>query len=116
MIEPQQDIRERLAVLIDNSDGYRCAGAFGSMEDALFYMRPDAGEVVLVDLRLPGMPGVDGIKLLREQYPSLRVIALAAPDDEDRVVEALRAGACGYLPKKAAPAPLLEGLSAILSM
>jgi len=67
--------------------------------------------VALVDIGLPGMSGIDGIRILHERHPSLLLLALTVYDDDDRIFEALCAGACGYLLKKTPPARLLESVA-----
>ena len=109
-IEDRREIREGLALLIDSTDGFRCAGRYRSMEEALdgFETRPT--DVALVDIELPGMSGIEGIRLLRESYPRMLLLMLTVYDDNDRIFEALCAGACGYLLKKTPPQKLVEGL------
>ena len=108
IVEDQPRIREGLKYLIDSSEGYRCVGAFGSVEDALAGM-PES-DVALMDIGLPGLSGIDGIRLLKERQPQLRLLALTVYDDDDRIFEALCAGACGYMLKRTSPARLLESL------
>jgi DNA-binding NarL/FixJ family response regulator len=108
VIEDQRDIREGLSFLVANTAGFRAAGAFDSVEAALAGLR-DA-DVVLIDIGLPGMSGIEGIRLLKQRDPSLRLIALTVYEDEEKVFQALCAGASGYLLKKTAPTRLIEGL------
>ncbi len=110
IIEDQVDIREGLRLLIDDTPSFRCTATFGSMEDALAAMRPGLADIVLMDLGLPGMSGLEGIRRLRGVDPDLRLIALTVYEDDDRVFEALCAGATGYLLKKTPPARLIECL------
>ena len=109
-IEDRREIREGLGVLIDGTEGYACAGSYRSMEEALAHIAKDRPDVVLVDIGLPGMSGIEGIRILREKYPSLLLLVLTVYDDDDRIFEALCAGASGYLLKKTPPARLLESL------
>jgi DNA-binding NarL/FixJ family response regulator len=109
-IEDRREIREGLAILIDGTEGYKCAGSYRSMEEALAQIGRDVPHVALVDIGLPGMSGIEGIKLLKERYPSLLLLALTVYDDDDRIFDALCAGANGYLLKKTPPARLLESL------
>jgi DNA-binding NarL/FixJ family response regulator len=109
-IEDQREIREGLAMLIDATAGYRCVGRYRSMEEALQRMGPVAPDVALVDLGLPGMSGIDGIKVLKERYPNLAVLVLTVYNDDAKIFAAVCAGACGYLLKKTPPARLLESL------
>jgi len=110
LIEDAPDVREGLVALIDASPGFACRGAFASMEDALTGIRPPLPAVVLVDLGLPGMSGIQGIQILKQRYPSLVMVVLTVYDDDERIFTALCAGASGYLLKGTPPARLLEWL------
>lgn len=110
IIEDRREIREGLKMLIDGTDGHHCTGSFGSMEEALPGIDRDVPEVALVDIGLPGMSGIEGIRLLKERHPDLVLLMLTVYDDDDRIFEALCAGARGYLLKKTPPARLLESL------
>lgn len=110
IIEDQRDIRDGLRFLIDGTPGYACAGAFGAVEPALPSLSPAVVDIVLMDLGLPGMSGLEGIALLKARHPELRLIALTVYEDTDRIFNALCAGASGYLLKKTPPKRLLECL------
>jgi DNA-binding NarL/FixJ family response regulator len=109
-IDDQREIREGLGVLIDATQGYKCVGRYRSMEEALSSIGPTGPDVALVDLGLPGMSGIEGIKILKERYPKLAPLVLTVYSDDARIFAALCAGACGYLLKKTPPARLLEAL------
>jgi DNA-binding NarL/FixJ family response regulator len=115
VIEDQRDIREWLAMLINGTEGYSCTGSFRSMEEALDRIRHDLPDVVLSDIGLPGMSGIQGIRILKERHPQLFVLMLTVYDDDERIFDALCAGACGYLLKRTNPARLLEGLREAVS-
>ena len=110
IIEDRREIREGLAMLISGTEGFRCTGAYRSMEEALDKIGFDMPDVVLNDIGLPGMSGIDGIKLLKERHPDLFILMLTVYDDDDRIFDAMCAGASGYLLKKTPPARLLESL------
>ena len=110
IIEDQRKLREYLAVLIDGSEGFRCAGSYRSMEEALAKIASDVPDVALVDIGLPGMDGIEGIRLLKERYPNLVLLAHTVYDGDERIFDALCAGASGYLLKKTSPTRLLESL------
>jgi DNA-binding NarL/FixJ family response regulator len=110
IIEDQRDIREGLAMLINGSAGYRCTGSFRSVEEALEKIGRDLPDVVLSDIGLPGMDGIEGIRILKERHPQLLLLMLTVYDDDERIFDALCAGACGYLLKRTSPTRLLESL------
>ena len=96
IVEDQRGIREGLGYLIDSTDGYRCTGAFGSIEAALPALGTGLADVALIDIGLPGLSGIEGMRLLRQRQPELRMLALTVYRDDDRIFEALCAGASGY--------------------
>ena len=110
IIEDDRRIREGLAALINGSDGYRCTGAFRSMEEALARPWSPVPDVALIDIGLPGMSGIKGLPSPRERYPRVSPLMLTVYEDDERIFQALCAGACGYLLKKTPPARLLECL------
>ncbi len=115
IVEDQRDIREGLASLIKFTDGYECTGSFRSMEEALEKIRFELPNIMLVDIGLPGMSGIEGIRLLKESYPQLLLLMLTVYDDDEMIFDALCAGACGYLLKKTPPALLIESLQEAMS-
>ena len=110
IIEDRREIREGLAMLINGTEGFVCKGKYGSMEEGLRRVGAENPDVVLCDIGLPGMDGIEGIKLLKEKFPELLVIMLTIYDDDERIFNALCAGACGYLLKKTPPVRLLDAL------
>jgi DNA-binding NarL/FixJ family response regulator len=115
IVEDQREIRDGLTTLINGTGGYRCTGSFRSMEEALEKIKHDVPNIVLCDIGLPGMSGIEGIKILKERYANLRLLMLTVYDDDDRIFDALCAGACGYLLKRTPPARLLESLREAVS-
>jgi DNA-binding NarL/FixJ family response regulator len=110
IIEDIRTLRDGLSALIDGTAGFQCTGRFRSAEEAIERIRDDLPDVVLADIGLPGMSGIEAVRLLKEQFPALTLLMLTVYDDDDRVFEALCAGASGYLLKKTPPARLLECL------
>jgi len=110
IIEDQREVREGLAALIRGTRGFSCAAGYGSMEEALAKISREHAAVILTDLGLPGMSGIEGIRKLRAHYPEIPILALTVYDDDDRVFAALCAGASGYLLKNTPPVRLLECL------
>jgi len=110
IIEDERDIRECLTFLINGTDGYSCTGSYRSMEEALEKIGPHLPGIVLSDIGLPGMDGIEGIRILKERHPDLLILMLTVYDDDERIFDAMCAGASGYLLKKTPPAKLLESL------
>lgn len=102
-------------MLINGTSGFVCVGAYRSVEDAMFRIAGEIPDVVLTDIGLPGLTGIEGIRLIRERYPELPFVALTVYDDDERVFDALCAGAYGYLLKNTPPAKLLECLREVVS-
>jgi len=97
-------------MLIYGSDGFNCVGSYRSMEEALDKIDTNLPDVVLADIGLPGMNGIEGVRLLKQRHPSLTLLMLTVYEDDERIFDALCAGACGYLVKKTPPARLLESI------
>lgn len=114
IIEDDRRIRDGLATLINGTPGYRCGLSFRSMEDALERPWSDVPDVALVDIGLPGMSGIDGLERLRQNYPRMALLMLTVYEDDERIFQALCAGASGYLLKKTPPNKLLEYLAEVL--
>ncbi len=113
-VEDQRGIREGLRFFIDNAPGFRCSGCFESVEEALPALTPASVDVVLMDIGLPGMSGIDGIRLIHARHPGIKLVALTIYEDDDRIFEALCAGASGYLLKKTPPPRLFECLQEVV--
>jgi len=114
IVEDQAKIREGLRILIDGTPGYRCVGSFPSMEEALDRIALGKPDIALVDIGLPGMSGIDGIRLLKQANPSLAVLMLTVYGDDKRIFDAMCAGASGYLLKQTPPGRLIESLKEVL--
>jgi DNA-binding NarL/FixJ family response regulator len=110
IVEDQKEIREGLRALIDGTGGFHCVGAYRSMEEALERMKGASPDVALMDIGLPGMSGIEAIGLVRERHPATQILMLTIYDDDDRIFQAICAGACGYLLKKTPPTRLLDAL------
>ncbi|MGB7925072.1 MAG: response regulator transcription factor [Pyrinomonadaceae bacterium] len=110
IIEDRREIRDGLAMLINGTEGFRCTGSYRSMEEALAKISFELPDIALCDIGLPGMSGIEGMSILKERYPQMLLLILSVYDDDERIFDALCAGACGYLLKKTPPVRLLESL------
>ena len=106
------DVTE-LRRLIDRTSGLHCISAFPSGEAALEGMAPTLPNVTLMDINLPGMSGIECVRELKERHPAMEILMLTVYGDHERIFDALRAGASGYLLKRAAPTALLEAIQQV---
>jgi DNA-binding NarL/FixJ family response regulator len=111
IVEDDAGFRRGLEALINFTPGYACVGAFYSVENALHLMGAGAADVLLVDINLQGgMPGSEGVKLLREKSPATQVLMLTSLAEEEKVFQSICNGACGYMLKKSRPDELLKAI------
>jgi DNA-binding NarL/FixJ family response regulator len=113
IIEDVRDVRESLTILINGTNGFQCVGSYRTMEDALQGIAVNRPAVILTDIGLPGMDGIEGTRQLRDRFPDVPVLALTVYDDDEKVFKVICAGASGYLLKNTPPARLLESLSEV---
>lgn len=112
LIEDQDAIRQALCLLLDGTPGFCCRGAAASAETAL-QDEAAAPDVVLLDIGLPGLSGLEAIDPLRRRWPQASILMFTVHDEDDRVFEALCAGATGYLLKSTPPARLLDAIAEV---
>ena len=113
VVEDDAGLRESLRLLIGGTRGFAWAGGYRSAEEALQRLGPAAGglpDVLLMDIHLPGMPGSQAVRHVRDAHPSVAVLMLSVYEGEDPIFTSLCNGASGYLLKKTAPAKLLEAI------
>ncbi len=114
LVEDNSGVRDSLAVLINGTPGFVCAGAFGNAESALKHLPGAWPDIVLMDINLPQMSGIDCVARLKMQRPGLHVLMLTVHVDSELIFKSLKAGAGGYLIKQTSPAEILEAMSDIL--
>jgi DNA-binding NarL/FixJ family response regulator len=103
IVEDQRRLRQSLSVLIGGSPGFQVTGSYSSMEDALAALEREPADVVLADIGLPGMSGIEGVRRLKARTPGLQILMLTVYDDNEHIFEAICAGASGYLLKDTPP-------------
>jgi DNA-binding NarL/FixJ family response regulator len=110
IVEDNEKIRDGLDVLISGSPEFSCVATYGSAEQALKHLPGTAPDVVLMDIGLPGMSGIECVERLKQQVPTLQVMMLTVYEDDDKVFKSLVAGATGYVLKNTMPADLFEAI------
>lgn len=113
IVEDNDTIREGLAALINGTTGYNSVGAFMDCESFLTKLETLDVNVVLMDIALPGMNGIEGVKSAIKIKPDIDILMLTIYEDSEKVFDALCAGACGYLVKKTPPSKLLEAIKEV---
>jgi DNA-binding NarL/FixJ family response regulator len=110
IVEDTDDIREALRVLINGSVGFECSYVFPDAEQAVEKMPANDIDVVLMDINLPGMDGIECMKVLKPKMVSTQFMMCTVYDDDDFVFNALQSGATGYILKRTSPAQILEAI------
>ena len=113
IVEDNSGIRRSLELLLNESPGFRCACACGSAEEALRLLPRATPDVVLMDIHLPNLSGIECTARLKELLPRVQVIMITVYADVEKVFSALRAGASGYLLKRSAPEKILEAITEV---
>jgi DNA-binding NarL/FixJ family response regulator len=110
IVEDRRSIRESLSMLIDGSPGLELVGAYPDCNHLIAHLKVSLPDIVLMDIELPGMNGIEAVGLLKQEFPNITVIMQTVFDDDDKVFNAICAGASGYLLKDTAPARLIESI------
>lgn len=111
VVEDNAPFRRNLARLLNAEPGMRCSRECGSCEDALLALKTaPAPEVILLDVGLPGMSGLEGIRLIRQQCPDTLVIILTVFEDDEKIFQAICAGASGYLLKNSGSQAIVQAI------
>ena len=110
IVEDSKATREGLERIVNLSPDYKCVCACTTAEDALRLLPQHQPEIVLMDIQLPGMSGIECVVRLKELLPDVQVIMLTVYADPDRIFSAIRAGASGYLLKRSATERLFQAI------
>jgi len=110
IVEDLDEVRNGLAAIINMTEGFKVLQSFGNAEDALRQLKALDPNIVIMDINLPGMSGIDCIRQAREKSPSIQFIMFTIYENSDMVFQALEAGATGYLLKNSTPSKIVESL------
>src|SRR6201988_4373415 len=110
IVEDNRGLRDQLLQILESAPDIRCAGTFGSGEDALPQILEKKPDVVLMDIKLPGMSGIQCVAEVKKLMPEMQIIMVTVYEDSERIFRALKAGANGYLVKSSPPEQLLESI------
>jgi DNA-binding NarL/FixJ family response regulator len=112
-VEDNESIRQSLAEILDSTPGFRLGHAYATGEEALRHLPNNPADVVLMDINLPRLSGVQCVRELKRCLPTVQFIMLTIEDDSQRVLEALEAGATGYLVKNVPPEKILAAIEEV---
>lgn len=110
IVEDTDDIRDAMRVLINGSVGFECVHVYSTAEEALDNIPANEVDVVLMDINLPGMDGIECMKAMKPNMPGSQFMMCTVFDDDDHIFDALQSGASGYILKRTSPAQILESI------
>jgi DNA-binding NarL/FixJ family response regulator len=113
LVEDDQEIRNSFSLIVNSSPKFMVVNGYGSGEEAISSLQKDKPEIVLMDIELPGMNGIQATKTIKDKMPTADIIMVTVYEDSDLVFEALKAGASGYITKSANYMELLSALEEI---
>lgn len=113
IVEDDSEIRRLMTLIIDSSPGFICKQSYNDCESALAAISAAPPDVVLMDIDLPGMSGIEGVRRLKTGVPDIDFIMLTIKEDDDSIFNSLCAGASGYLLKDTPPAELLSAIGEV---
>ncbi|TMI65085.1 MAG: response regulator transcription factor [Bacteroidetes bacterium] len=108
IFDDNKSLRLGLYQLINGSEGYECAGAFENCSNLLKDIENTKPDVVLMDIQMPGISGIEAVKILREKYPDLKILMQTIFEESDKIFQSILAGASGYILKNTSPARILD--------
>ena len=115
IIEDNSKIREGFAAVIENTPGYQLSGQYGTCEEAIKHLTQDAPDLVLMDIDLPGIDGIEGTRRIKKLRPDCLVLIITVLEDSDKVFRSLCAGAGGYLVKNTDTEDIIRNISEALA-
>ena len=113
IVEDHPEISSGLNYVISHTQGFSCS-VFSSAEKALAVITPSEFDVVLMDIQLPGMSGIECTKLMKERYPGIKIMMCTVFEDDEKIFRAISAGASGYLLKRTEPAVLIQSIKELM--
>jgi DNA-binding NarL/FixJ family response regulator len=113
IVDDEKGLRQSIATFINGTPGFRCVSTYSSAESALRGLPVDRPDVVLMDIHMAGMNGIECVQRLKATLPDIQIVMLTVYEDTDQIFKALAAGASGYLLKRLTPTKLLEAIKEV---
>ncbi|MBC7937300.1 MAG: response regulator transcription factor [Rhizobacter sp.] len=112
--EDNARLRESLLLLLGNDDAYNITGAFANCNNVVDDMTAASPDLVIMDIDMPGINGIEGVKLIKQRYPDIKIVMHTVFEDDTRIFDSICAGADGYLLKNTSPSKLLDSLQEVM--
>src|SRR6476660_1091613 len=113
IFDDNDSLRDSITMLLKDTADFTLANSYSHCLDVIENIRETKPDVVIMDIDMPGMNGIEGVKQIRKNFPTLQILMLTVFDDDEKVFAAIRAGAGGYILKNAEPANLLQAISEV---
>jgi len=113
IFEDNRNLREGLFQLVDGTDGFRCVGAFPNCDRLIQNIKESKPDVVLMDIEMPGLSGIEAIKILKENFPEVKVLMETIFEDNNKIFDSICNGAEGYILKNTSPVLILSAIKEI---
>jgi DNA-binding NarL/FixJ family response regulator len=113
IFEDNRSLREGLAAMIGGTAGFECVGAYANCNNLLKNISLDKPDVVLMDIELPGINGIEAVGMIKEEFPEMKIIMETIFDDDEKIFSSICAGAEGYILKHTSPAEIMEAIQEI---
>jgi DNA-binding NarL/FixJ family response regulator len=110
IFEDNKPLRESLKQLINNAGDMSCTGAFSDANQLIRSMQLSGPDVVMMDINMPGLSGIDAVQLIKEKFPQVQIMMQTVFEDNDKIFAAICAGASGYMLKKTLPQKMIEAV------
>lgn len=115
LFEDNYLLRDSYYQLINGTPGFSCTGAYDSASDVNLKIKKSNPDVILMDIDLPGMNGIDAVSIIKQNFPNIRIVMQTVFEDDDKIFRAIQSGADGYILKKTPPAKILEAIADVNS-
>ena len=113
LFEDNKLVRESFEAILNGTEGFICTGAFSSCNNLQLDVQKSRPEVVLMDIEMNGMNGIEATRIIKQQYPDIKILIQTVFEDDDKIFAAICAGASGYILKKTSPAKLIDAISEV---
>lgn len=113
LFDDNTQLRDSISYLLEEAEGFACVGAFKDCSNILREITKCNPDVVLMDIDMPGINGIEAVQMIKEKFPELKILMLTVFEDDDKIFNSLCAGASGYILKSVSPSRILDAIKEI---